>query len=97
MRKLAFTMLALMSFYSCKKDAAFMNTATIVGNDNSMAGVFILIEGHLNPNNINGYYDIDSLPSSFKIVFPEKVLIDWHVSSKCFGNYVKISRIMRIE
>lgn len=79
-----------------------MNTATIVGYDPRMGvctgGTFIKIDGHANPNDpINGYFDIDSITPSFKInSYPIKVEIDWKISSKCFGNYVDISRIKRI-
>jgi hypothetical protein len=87
---------------ACKKELPLMNTATIVGYDARMGmctgGTFIKIDGHPNPNDTeNGYFDIDSLPPSFKInSFPVKVEINWKISPKCFGNYVDISRIRRI-
>jgi hypothetical protein len=87
---------------ACKKEMRFMNTATIVGPDPRMGactgGTFIKIDGHPNPTDpVNGYFDIGNMPPSFKInTFPIKVEIDWKISSKCFGNYVDISRIQRI-
>lgn len=106
MRKL-FPILVLALFIvlthsACKKELPFMNTATIVGPDPRMGpctgGAFIKSDGHPNPNDPeNGYFDIGNITSSFKInTFPVKVEIDWKISSKCFGNYVDISRIKRI-
>jgi len=87
---------------SCKKELGFMDTATIVrpdpGEGVCTGGTFIKIDGHPNPNDPeNGYFDIGNIIPSFKIdTFPIKVEIDWKISSKCFGNYVDISRIKRI-
>jgi len=79
-----------------------MNTATIVGSDSRVGvctgGTFIKIDGHPNPNDPeNGYFDIGNINSSLRMdTFPIKVEIDWKISSKCFGNYVDISRIKRL-
>jgi hypothetical protein len=97
-----FGLFVSLTISACKKELPLMNTATIVGYDARMApctgGTFIKINGHPNPNNTeNGYFDIDSIPPSFKInSYPIKVEIDWKISPKCFGNYVVISRIKRI-
>ncbi|HEY5370296.1 MAG TPA: hypothetical protein VIJ75_15035 [Hanamia sp.] len=86
----------------CKKESLFMNTATIVGSDSRVGvctgGTFIKIDGHPNPNDPeNGYFDIGNINSSLRMdTFPIKVEIDWKISSKCFGNYVDISRIKRL-
>lgn len=80
-----------------------MNTATIVEPDPRMGpctgGTFIKIDDHPTPNDPErGYYDIGNIPPSFKIVtFPIKVIIEWKIASKCFGNYVDISRIKDID
>lgn len=97
-----FLMVAIISssvISGCKKEPAFMNTATIEGPDPRMGvctgGTFIKIDGHPNPNDpANGYFDIGEINFSIKMdTFPIKVEIDWKISSKCSGNYVDISRI----
>jgi hypothetical protein len=78
-----------------------MGTATIIGGDPRMSvcagGTFIKIDGHPNPNDpTHGYYDIDSTPSTFSLMhlkYPTRVRLDWHISPKCYGNYVDITRI----
>jgi len=90
----------IVMFAGCKKekdDSSYMNTATIIAPDPRMGpctgGTFISIDRHPNPNSYNGYYDNGSLPSTFKIKFPQRVSIDWRISDYCFGNYVDIIRI----
>lgn len=65
-------------------------------------GLFLKINGYPNPNDpINGYYDIGTLPSGFRLdpglKYPIHTWIDWHISPKCFGNYVDITRIQIID
>lgn len=100
------TLFVCLAISSCSKDnkeMPFMNTATIVAPDPRMGvctgGTFIKIDGHPNPNDPqNGYFDIGDMPPSFKInTYPTRVEIDWKISSKCFGNYVDISRIKEIQ
>jgi hypothetical protein len=101
-RFLVLTLFVSLTYSACKKEMAFMDTATIVGYDPRMGactgGTFIKIDGHPNPNDPeNGYFDIGSIPPSFKITsLPVKVEIDWKMATKCFGNYVDIIRIKRI-
>jgi len=88
--------------FGCKKDMALMDTASIIGGDPRAGacegGTYIRIDGHPNPNDwANGYFDIGSLPSSFRIDnsahYPINVKINWATNPKCGGNYVDIKRI----
>ncbi|MFL5789724.1 MAG: hypothetical protein ACJ748_16810 [Flavisolibacter sp.] len=92
-------------FSGCKKNSTYMDSATITGFDPRMGicegGILIKIDGHSNPNGLNGQYDIDSLTPSFRIdnstYFPLRVTIDWNISNKCYGNYINITRIKQIH
>jgi hypothetical protein len=84
----------------CKKHTENMDNATIIGGDPRMSaclgGTFILIDGHPNPRDQHGYYDIGAIPSSFPLAglkYPIKVKIEWHIAPQCYGNYVDITRI----
>ncbi|MGN6600989.1 MAG: hypothetical protein ACTHK8_00990 [Ginsengibacter sp.] len=98
-----FFSLAISACRKANKEMPFMNSATIVAPDPRMGmctgGIFIKIDSHPNPNDLqNGYFDIDSMPPSFKIdTYPIRVEIDLKISSKCFGNYVVINRIKEIQ
>jgi hypothetical protein len=87
--------------FACKKDSQYKDTATIIAYDPRTApctgGIFILVDGHPNVNHPEGYYNIDSLPASFNVNPPQRVSIDWQLSSKCFGNYIDIKRIRQVK
>lgn len=93
--------IGLLAALGCRKNAAPMDTATLIGSDPRTGacegGTFIKIDGHPNPNDPeNGYYDVNTWPRSFSpdgSNYPIKVKINWKVDSKCFGNYVDISRM----
>jgi hypothetical protein len=96
-----FLLVVIAIFYGCKKDSSYMAQATIIGIDTRMApctgGTFISIDDHPNVHHILGYYDIGALPASFQVHVNQRVLIDWNISSNCFGNYVDITRIKEIN
>ncbi len=88
---------------SCKKEKLFMNDATLIGYDVRACvccgGLEIVIKDVPNPNG-NEYFLIGKLPSDFSVgpdpKFPIPVKIDWAVdSTRCFGNYIDITRIAR--
>lgn len=86
---------------SCKKEKPFQNNAELIGLDYSMCpccgGIKIVIDNVPNPN--GDYFLVDTLPTDFKLgnnpKFPLSVKVDWKIETKCFGNYINISRIAR--
>jgi hypothetical protein len=92
---------AFVIFFACKKDSQYKDGATIIAFDPRTApctgGIFILVDGHPNVNHPEGYYDIASLPASFNVNPPQRVSIDWQLSSKCFGNYIDIKKIRQVD
>jgi hypothetical protein len=94
--------LAVTFFYACEKDSRdeYQGTATIIGFDTRMGpcvgGRFISIDNHPNPN--GGYFNINTMPESFKIdSYPLKVKLDWKINDKCSGNFVDITRIKEVH
>src|SRR5882762_7263161 len=90
---------------SCKKNATFMDKATIIGIDARMgvctgSGYFITIQGHPNPHNNTGAFTTDTIPSTFPISpashFPINVQLNWKLETKCDSNYVAVTRIEKI-
>lgn len=68
MRKTSTILIAVVLMISCRKENEYADKATIVGPDPRTApctgGIYILIDGHPNPNHSNGYYDINDIPTS---------------------------------
>ena len=96
---------ALLLTTSCKKNATFMDKATILGIDARMGvctggGYFITIQGHPNPHNNTGAFTTDTIPSYFPISpashFPINVQLNWKQEAKCNGNYIAVTRIEKI-
>ena len=90
----------------CSKNHPYSGQATIVGLDYRQGpcegGWFINIDGHPNPHDPNGNYDIGEIPPSFRLDtmnnvhdFPVRVLLDWKIAATCDSNIVDISRIIR--
>jgi hypothetical protein len=97
----AYLILAVILLYGCNKDSEneYQDTATIIGFDTRMGpcvgGRFISIDNHPNPN--GGYFNIDTIPESFRIdSYPMKVKLHWKINDKCSGNFVDITRIKRV-
>ena len=98
--------ISLILNFGCKKSSQpYMATATIEGPDPRVpqcgGGTWINIDGHPNPNNPGtGYYDIGSLPQSFRldnsVTYPIRVEIDYSVNPYCTIS-VDITRIQKIN
>jgi hypothetical protein len=109
MRQKLFRMLLIsitaivMLFLSCKKGETYIGNAKIIGLDVKMCaccgGTEIVIDNVANPTG-NSYFLIGQLPANFNLgsnpKFPIAVKIDFKIdSTRCFGNYVDITRIER--
>lgn len=79
-----------------------MSDAKIIGFDLRMCmccgGTEIVIDNLPNPNG-NSFFLINNMPSEFSLgnnpTFPIAVKINWQTNSKCFGNYIDITKITR--
>ena len=98
-------MLAISAIISCKKDdqCQYMNNAQIIGYDLRLCaccgGYQVTIDNVPNPNG-NSFFLVSEFPSGFSVgdnpIYPILIKIDWEVdTSKCFGNYIKISKIAK--
>jgi hypothetical protein len=92
---------SLFAQLECSKNTRTLSNASIEGFDPRMApctgGIYIKIDGHPNPGDPNGFFDIGTVPKDFKLpepaIFPIKVRIEWKEDPKCFGRYVDIEWI----